>query len=101
MLYLTNVVRTRRSLDIIKFLFAASTLSIFLYNVSGIAVAQATSGTLTGVVTDPTGAVIPNAAVTITDTQHGSSVSTTTNAAGIFSRTQLANSTYNVSISAQ
>lgn len=61
---------------------------------------QATSGTLTGQVTDPTGAVIPNATVTITDTQHGSSVTTTTNAEGLFTRTQLANSTYNVGVSA-
>ena len=61
---------------------------------------QATSGTLTGQVTDPTGAVIPNATVTINDTQHGSSVTTTTNAEGLFTRTQLANSTYNVSVSA-
>jgi outer membrane receptor protein involved in Fe transport len=61
---------------------------------------QATSGTLTGQVTDPSGAVIPNAAVTITDTQHGTSVTTTTNPQGLFTRTQLANSTYNVSVSA-
>jgi hypothetical protein len=65
------------------------------------AAAQATSGTLTGVVTDPTGAVVPNANVTITDTQHGSSVTTTTNSEGIFTRTQLANSMYNVSVAAQ
>jgi outer membrane receptor protein involved in Fe transport len=64
------------------------------------AFAQATSGTLTGQVTDPSGAVVPNATVTITDTQHGSSVTTTTNPQGLFTRTQLANSTYNVSVSA-
>lgn len=57
---------------------------------------QATSGTLTGQVTDPTGAVIPNATVKITDTQHNSSVTTNTNAEGLFTRTQLANGTYNV-----
>ncbi|HVZ15986.1 MAG TPA: carboxypeptidase-like regulatory domain-containing protein, partial [Terriglobales bacterium] len=62
--------------------------------------AQATSGTLTGVVTDPSGAVIPNATVTITDTLHGNSITTTSNAQGLFTRTQLANSRYNVSVSA-
>jgi hypothetical protein len=61
---------------------------------------QATSGTLTGQVTDPTGAVIPNAAVKITDTQHNSSVTTKTNAEGLFTRTQLANGSYNVIVSA-
>src|SRR5215471_6274315 len=62
--------------------------------------AQATSGTLTGTVTDQTGAVVPNATVTITDTLHGSSVNTTTNGQGLFTRTQLANGTYNLAISA-
>ena len=55
--------------------------------------AQATSGTLTGIVTDPSGAVVANATVTINDTQHGTSVSTTTNWQGLFTRTQLANGT--------
>src|SRR3954447_14559916 len=63
--------------------------------------AQATSGTLTGVVSDPSGTVIPNANVTITDVQHGSSVTATTNDQGLFTRTQLANGTYNVSVEAQ
>jgi hypothetical protein len=61
---------------------------------------QATSGTLSGLVTDPSGAVVPNATVKITDTQHGSSVTTTTNGAGLFTRTQLANGIYNVAVSA-
>src|SRR4051794_33054719 len=47
--------------------------------ISSTAMAQATSGTLTGVVTDPSGAVVPNASVTITDADRGSSVNTTTN----------------------
>lgn len=74
---------------------------VFVSILSKNALAQATSGTLTGVVTDPTGAVIPNAQVKITDTQHGSSVTAMTNGDGLFTRTQLANSTYNVSVNAQ
>jgi outer membrane receptor protein involved in Fe transport len=62
--------------------------------------AQATSGTLTGTVTDQSGAIIPNATVTITDTQRGSSVTTTSNGQGLFTRTQLANGIYNVSVAA-
>ena len=76
------------------------TVVALLLTMSATASAQATSGTLTGVVTDPTGAVIPNAKVVIDDTQHGSSVTTTTNGEGLFTRTQLANSTYNVQVSA-
>jgi hypothetical protein len=38
--------------------------------------------------------------VTITDTQHGTSFTVTTNGEGFFTRTQLANSTYNVRVSA-
>lgn len=63
--------------------------------------AQATSGTLTGVVTDPTGAVVPHANVTIKDTQHGSGVTATTGADGLFTRTQLPNGIYDVTISAE
>src|SRR5512146_1548001 len=62
--------------------------------------AQATSGTLSGTVTDPSGAVIPNATVTITDADRGSSLTTTTNGDGFFSRTQLANGRYNVRVTA-
>ncbi len=81
-------------------LVAVATLAL-LCSYAPSAFAQATSGTLTGQVTDPTGAVIPNANITITDTLHGTSVTTTTNGQGLFTRTQLPNSTYNVSVNAQ
>lgn len=86
-----------KTLNVLLYAFLVVAL---LFTMSGIAAAQATSGTLTGVITDPTGALVPNANVVITDTQHGSSVTTTTNAQGFFTRTQLANSTYNLQISA-
>src|SRR5262245_16305513 len=68
---------------------------------SGLAFAQATTGTITGVVTDSTGAVIPNANVTIQDLDRGASVDTTTNDQGLFTRTQLANGRYSVNVAAQ
>jgi len=96
-----EVVRARQSssnpVNLLLSIFVAVAL---LLTISGTATAQATSGTMTGVVTDPSGAVVPNANVIITDTQHGSSVTTTTNAEGLFTRTQLANSTYDVKVSA-
>ncbi len=80
-------------------LFALATLTLLCFT-THTAFAQATSGTLTGQVTDPSGAVVPNATVTIADTQHGTSVTTNTNGQGLFTRTQLANGTYNVTVSA-
>lgn len=42
-------------------------LAVLLLGLSGIALGQSTSGSLTGQITDPTGAVIPNASVTLTN----------------------------------
>lgn len=64
------------------------------------AFAQATSGSINGAVVDPSGAVIPNATVTITDLDRGGAVTTTTNAQGLYNRTQLANGRYSVAASA-
>ena len=49
-----------------------------------IAYAQ-TGGQITGVVTDPSGALIPSAAVTVTNTATNVARLTTTNASGIYS----------------
>ncbi|HEY7306281.1 MAG TPA: carboxypeptidase regulatory-like domain-containing protein [Bryobacteraceae bacterium] len=68
--------RTARLLGLA--LFALSTLF-----------AQESTGTISGVVTDPSGAVIPNATVTVTQVQTGSARTTTTNANGLFVITNL------------
>jgi len=81
----------------IAFVFVTAAL---LFVMAPTAWPQATSGTLTGQVLDPTGAVIPGASVTITDARHGTSFTVTTNGEGLFTRTQLANSTYNIKVSA-
>ena len=47
--------------------------------------AQTASGTLTGVVSDPGGAVVPNANVTVKNTATGETRKTVTNGSGIFS----------------
>ena len=62
--------------------------------------AQVDQGTITGAVTDPTGAVIPNAKVTLTDTQTGLVLNTTSNQSGtyVFSPIKIGN--YTVSASA-
>lgn len=67
---------------------------------SGTALAQATSS-ITGTVTDPSGAVVPNAKVTITNQDTGNAQSTTTNNDGIYNAPGLAVGHYDLTISAQ
>ena len=56
--------------------------------------AQLYSGTLTGVVTDPSGAVVPGANVTVTDTGKGTVFTATTDATGRYLVRALPPSTY-------
>lgn len=64
-----------RLLLILGLLFLAVTVQSF---------AQTSRGTVTGVVTDPSGAVVPNATVTLSSTGTGVVSTTTTNTAGIY-----------------
>ncbi len=61
---------------------------------------QAVFGNIFGTVTDPTGAVVPAAKVTLTEVGKGITVSTTTNASGNYTQTHLSVGTYRVSIEA-
>ena len=67
---------------------------------SGILLAQGTSGTITGVVTDSSGAVIPNAAVTILNEGTGVDLHAKTNSSGVYSVTSLIPGMYSVKIEA-
>ena len=58
------------------------------------------NGAITGTVSDPTGAVVPNATVTVTQQSTGIKRSVTTNADGAFDIPSLPPDTYNVSIEA-
>jgi len=62
---------------------------------------QAVYGSIFGTVTDPTGAVIPNAKVTVTDVRKGTSDSYTTNESGNYSATHLIPDIYKIKIEAQ
>ncbi|HWC18888.1 MAG TPA: TonB-dependent receptor, partial [Terriglobales bacterium] len=62
---------------------------------------QAVYGSIFGTVTDSTGAVIPNAKVTVTDVRKGSSDSYTTNESGNYSATHLIPDVYKIKIEAQ
>ncbi len=65
------------------------------------ALGQAVYGNIVGTVTDPSGAAVPNARVTITDTSRGVSVSTTTNESGNFTQRSLIVGRYQVRVEAQ
>ncbi|MGA2135362.1 MAG: carboxypeptidase-like regulatory domain-containing protein [Bryobacteraceae bacterium] len=63
--------------------------------------AQRDLGTITGIVTDPSGAALPNAKVTITEVATNLSYAVTTNASGEYVRPALKAGTYTVTAEAQ
>src|SRR5581483_9398420 len=76
------------------------TLSFLIFS-TPLAQAQAVFGSIFGTVTDPSGAAVPNAKVTVTDTNKGTSEETTTNDAGNYSVTHLIPDNYSVRFEAQ
>jgi hypothetical protein len=73
-------------------------LALVLLLNPGVASAQLYSGSLTGVVTDASGAVVPGADVTLTDVQKGFNYKTTTNATGSYLLRPLPPSTYKLTV---
>jgi hypothetical protein len=65
------------------------------------ALGQAVYGSISGTVTDPSGAAVPKAAVTVTDADRGVTYSATSNAAGNFEQTHLLAGHYKVKVTAQ
>src|SRR5947209_6547315 len=82
--------------------FIPQLLRIFLLATFGAAIlfAQATTGSLTGVVRDNTGAVIPSAEVTVTSVGQGTELKTTTNSDGEYLVAALPPGNYNLQITA-
>src|SRR4051812_29161900 len=64
------------------------------------ALAQFDTGTVSGTTVDSTGAMVPNATVTVRNTETGRSMSLTTNGAGAFSATDLPFGTYTITATA-
>jgi hypothetical protein len=69
--------------------------------VSSRAVGQAAYGNVIGTVTDATGAAVPNAKITATDTAKGVSYTATTNASGYYTLNNLTPGDYKVVVEAQ
>ena len=74
--------------------FSALLVLYFAPKVSG----QAAYGTIIGTVTDPSGAEVPDAKVTITDMDKGISQTTTANSSGFYSVTNLIPGNYRVTV---
>ena len=64
------------------------------------AFSQVDEGSVTGVVQDATGAVVPNASVTLLNTDQGLSLVTTTNSSGVYTFSPVRIGHYSVSVSA-
>ncbi|HEX5483457.1 MAG TPA: carboxypeptidase-like regulatory domain-containing protein, partial [Terriglobia bacterium] len=71
-------------------------LAALIFTIGVSAWAQVSRGTITGIVTDPSGAVVPGVAVTIANTATGVKNNAVTNASGIYTVPLLPAGTYNV-----
>ena len=92
---------SRQGTRIATFFFCFLVLPM-LFASSYFAVAQtATTGQLIGQVTDPTGALVPQAKVELRDTATGAVRATTTDSAGQYTLAQIAPGAYSLTVSAQ
>jgi hypothetical protein len=78
-----------------------SLLVLMLVGMSSIAFAQSPTGIITGTVTDESGAVIPNATVTMTNKATGVVRTATTNAEGLYSAPAMEAGEYDVRVEVQ
>jgi hypothetical protein len=81
------------------FLIGVLALSVLVFLPSP-ASAQAVYGSIIGTVTDPNGAAVPNAKITVTNVRKGTSDTVTTNADGNYSVTHLIPNVYSVKVEA-
>ena len=84
-----------------RFLFSAITLVLSTILAIPAAAQSLTSGDITGVVTDPSGAVVANATVTAKNAETGTTQTQNTNAQGAYRFSLLSPGTYTVSASAK
>ena len=85
---------------VFSFILALICASLLFFCASSLAIAQSATGTIVGVVTDPSGAAVVNAEVKLTDPATNSTQSTKTNEVGRYIFPNVAPATYDVTISA-
>ncbi|HET9699272.1 MAG TPA: carboxypeptidase-like regulatory domain-containing protein, partial [Terriglobales bacterium] len=81
--------------------FALLLAVVFVFVTATPAKAQAVYGSILGTVTDPQGAAVPNAKVTVTNVRKGTSDTASTNDQGNYSVTHLIPDTYDITVEAQ
>src|SRR5919206_142971 len=81
--------------------FRVVVLAALLFALSATAFAQLETGQITGRVTDPNGAVIPGAAVTVKSVETGAERNATANEEGVYTVTNLQPGLYDVTVRAQ
>src|SRR5712692_5129315 len=84
-----------------KLRFAVLGMAVYLLTALLPAAAQTTSGSIVGVVTDPTGAAVPGASVTVTNVDTGITTKTSTDSSGNYGVTPLPVGHYSVTVEAQ
>ena len=98
---MTQIISKLRFRQRTKTILAAAVLILFCGCLAGHrAVAQAANGSISGTVTDTSGAVIPHAKVTLEDVQTEVKTYSVSNAAGFFNFSDLSPATYTVTITA-
>jgi hypothetical protein len=80
------------------FLAVSLLLAFFLFIVPGPAVAQSTFGSIVGTVKDPSGGVVPNATVTLTDVGTSATRTAQTNGQGSYAFVNVQPAHYNLSV---
>jgi len=91
--------RNLRRLRLVDYL-AASILVFFLFQ-SRSSLAQVDSGTITGTVTDSSGAVVPDADVTLTNTDQGLTLQTKTSSSGGYTFSPVRIGNYSIDVNAK
>ena len=76
-------------------------LALFVFSAASVSFGQATTGSLSGTVSDPSGAVVAGAIVTVVNTETGAERSAESNSEGVFAFQTLQPGKYTVSVEAK